>query len=109
MTFTTEGLKKAEKIGMLQRWIIVQSILYYVLDFNLVSDEAFDRNCSQLVEFMNKYPNGLKHSQYCYCMNDFDGSTGFDLYNRLNKKDRRYLRNIAERLKLKNKNRKGAK
>lgn len=95
---------KKDKIEGLQRWLIVQSILYYELDFNLVDDKMWDANAKQLVEYMEKWPNGLKKSQYYYCMNDFDGSTGFDLYGRLKKKDRVYLMNISLALKSRNNN-----
>ena len=34
-------------------------------------------------------------TQYGYVMYDFDGTTGFDLYSRLNEKDKRYLMQLA--------------
>ena len=34
-------------------------------------------------------------TQYGYCMNGFDGSTGFDLYEKLNSHDKDYLMKLA--------------
>lgn len=99
MKFTSENLTRKDKIELLQRWIIVQSMLYYELDFSLVSDKIFDANCQQLVRLMGKSRKTLPTTRYYYCMHDFDGSTGFDLYQRLNKKDRKHLSHIAKHLK----------
>lgn len=38
----------------------------------------------------------LETTDYWYCMYDFDGSTGFHLYDRLTKYDKRYLTKIAQ-------------
>lgn len=35
------------------------------------------------------------NTQYGYIMYDFDGTTGFDLYSRLNEHDKKYLISIA--------------
>ena len=34
---------------------------------------------------------------FVYCFYDFDGTTGFDLWGRMNEKDKQYISNIAER------------
>jgi len=100
MKFSSSTLTRGDKLELLQRWIIVQSILYYEMDFNLVLDQTFDDNCNQLVTLMNTSAKTLPKTQYYYCMKDFDGSTGFDLYGKLNSKDREYLEQIAGHLKL---------
>lgn len=84
---------------LLQRWIIVQSILYYEMDYNIVSDQVYDKNCYQLVEMIKEHPDVYKETQYYYCMFDFDGSTGFDIRGRLNEHDNNYLTHIASNLK----------
>lgn len=84
------------KMGSLQRWIIVHSILYYELDNAIIEDKLFDANARQLVELQKAYPDEAKESEYWYVFHDFDGSTGFDLYHRLNKHDATYLKQIAE-------------
>lgn len=71
------------QIESLQRWIIVQSIVYYELNANIVSDKVFDNNCKQLVRLMET-SKGVE-TQYSYCFKDFDGTTGFDLFHKLNK------------------------
>lgn len=98
MEFTSPNLTRAEKLELLQRWIIVQSILYYEMNVNLVTDAVFDANCRQLVRGMEKSHKSLKKTSYYYCMHDFDGATGFDLYHKLNEHDRAYLTQIAGHL-----------
>lgn len=72
--------------------------MYYELNTTLVSDKMFDANAQQLVGLQSSYPQDAKKSAYWYVFNDFDGSTGFHLYNRLNRRDKAYLRQIAEYL-----------
>ena len=84
------------KISTLQRWIIVHSIIYYELNSSVVTDKVFDANAKQLVKMQNDNPKTSAQSDYWYVFNDFDGSTGFDLYHRLNKKGKQYLKHIAQ-------------
>lgn len=91
------------KIGYLQRYIIVHSIIYYELDDNVISDKEFDSAARQLVEMQKQLGRRkLKDTMYYYCMYDFDGSTGFHLYDRLIPFDKQYLTQIARNV-LKNK------
>lgn len=93
----------ATKIGYLQRYIIVHSIIYYELDGNVISDKEFDSAARQLVEMQKQMGRRkLKDTMYYYCMHDFDGSTGFHLYGRLIPFDKQYLTQIARSV-LKNK------
>ena len=87
-----------EKIELLQRWIIVHSIVYYKLGQSIVTDTQFDHNCYQLVDLKERHQRYWNLSRYYYCMKDFDGSTGFDLPNKLNRKDSNKLWNDAKRL-----------
>ena len=84
------------KISALQRWIIVHSILYYELDSSIVPDKQFDRNAYQLVDLQKEHPTEAQASQYWYVFHDFDGTTGFDIYDRLTKSDKDYLTKIAK-------------
>lgn len=85
------------KIGYLQRYIIVHSIIYYELDGNVISDKEFDSTARQLVEMQKQVDCcKLKDTMYYYCMYDFDGSTGFHLYDRLIPFDKKYLMQIAQ-------------
>lgn len=83
-------------ISYLQRRIIVYSIMYYELNESCISDKDYDSLSHQLIELMKSTPKEIcRESQYWYCMYDFDGTTGFDLPDRLTKSDKEYLTNIA--------------
>lgn len=84
------------KINYMQRRIILCSIAYYELDRSPVSDRQYDAWCKELIELMNTCHN-KEDSEYWYVYYDFDGTTGFDLYHRLNEHDKNYLLNIAIR------------
>ena len=84
------------KIEYLQRRIIVYSIAYYELNNNIVSDKYYDEVSKQLVVLQNENKSVVKETMYGYVFHDFDGSTGFDLYDKLNKKDKEYLMEITQ-------------
>lgn len=89
-------------MSYIQRRIIVYSIMYYELSESCISDKDFDELSHQLVELMKSTPKKIcKETDYWYCMYDFDGSTGFDLPDRLTDSDKEYLTKIA-RMVLKN-------
>lgn len=97
MYFCNPYLTEIEKANLLQRWIIVHSILYYVMDKSVVEDRMFDSNERQLVELMKEMPEkDRKRTRYWYAFYDFDGSTGFHLYKRLHKEDNEYLTREAD-------------
>ena len=83
-----------EKIQLLQRSILVNSFAYYELNENLLSDFQYDDNAKQLTELKKQYPDEFKSSRYYpyfhdYCSED-DGAhytSGFDLLERVRKKD----------------------
>lgn len=83
------------KIEFLQRKVILNSIAYYVFDTNFLSDKEYDDISKQLVRLCKEYGD-VRDTQYGYCMSDFDGSTGFDLYDRLNAHDKEYLTNMVK-------------
>ena len=84
------------KMSCLQKRIIVHSIIYYELNDSIISDAVFDKMCRELVELMESTPlDTCEKSKYWYCMYDFDGATGFDLYSRLTEKDKNILAYIA--------------
>lgn len=87
-----------EKIELLQRWVIVHSIVYYQMDTSIATDKQFDDNAYQLVELMRSFPQEAKRSRYFYCMNNFNGSTGFDLYSKLKREDADKLWGDATRI-----------
>lgn len=80
-------------INFLQRKIILNCIAYYELNSSPISDKNYDELSKQLVELQKDV--NIKDTQYGYIFYDFDGTTGFDLFNRLTDKDKKYLLNIA--------------
>ncbi len=87
------------QISYLQRRIIVYSIQYYKLDSSCITDKEFDSICEQLVDLMWETDiEELEKTQYWYCMFDFDGNTGYDLWDRLHAGDKEYLENMAQRI-----------
>lgn len=96
MKFENPYWSNTIKISLLQRWIIVHSILYYERNQSVVSDKKFDENAKQLVQMQHDFPDEASQSEYWYMFSDFDGSTGFDLYDRLKQKDKKHLNKIAQ-------------
>lgn len=84
-----------QKINLLQRWILVHSYIYYTLNESFVTDYDYDMNCKQLAEMMLKYPKSNKQSRYYLAYVGFDGSTGFDLMNRLVPKEKQIIKDDA--------------
>lgn len=88
------------KIDFLQRVVLIHSYLYYETDNTLWSDKQYDEVSKQLVELQNKHnKTWIKNkTQYGYCFYDFDGTTGFDLWSRLQRKDRKRIQAITKNL-----------
>ena len=90
-----------EKIQLLQRSILVNSLVYYELDDNLLSDFQYDANARQLAELKKQYPEEFNRSKYHpyfhdYCSED-DGAhytSGFDLLERVKKNDKNLYRRL---------------
>ena len=90
-----KDLSPQDKVDFAARYVIVHSIIYYKMDDSVISDKKFDKKAAVLVKLSKKYPEEVKNSEYYRAIYDFDGSTGFHLYSRLNKSQRRYLKQIA--------------
>lgn len=85
------------KISYLQRRVIVYSILYYEMNESCISDKEYDELSKQLVHLQRSVDKGvLEKTQYYYVMHDFDGTTGFDIYDRLNEHDKEYLMTVSK-------------
>lgn len=82
------------QINFLQRKIILNSIVYYECDNNLISDKEYDELCKQLVALHKEYGD-ISDTEYGYVYYDFDGTTGFDLYHRLTDRDKDRLLGIV--------------
>ncbi len=88
-------LSNLERCSVLQRKILIHSILYYELDKSILSDQQFDKMCKKLLTGI-KHTKDYQKSDYFYVFYDFDGSTGFDLYDRLEDDDKEYLMHLAK-------------
>lgn len=93
-----KDLTPQEKIDFAARYIIIHSIIYYELDESVISDKKFDKKAATLVKLMKKYPEETENSEYYRAIYDFDGTTGFLLYGRLKKSQRRYLKRLARHI-----------
>lgn len=86
------------RISFLQRVILIHSYLYYERDCSVWSDKKYDEVAKQLALLLEPYTKQwIKNkTQYGYAFYDFDGSTGFYLFHRLDRKDRKQIAGIAE-------------
>lgn len=85
------------QISFLQRVILIHSFLYYMLDNSMWSDKKYDEMAHRLSEMQSRITQVdlTTNTDYGYVFADFDGTTGFDLYYRLNKKDKKRIEQIA--------------
>lgn len=83
------------KMNYLQRHVLVHSYLYYHLNNSVISDKKYDELCKQLINMIKQYPEEYIKTEYYYCFYDFDGTTGFDLFNRLNDVDKQLIQKIC--------------
>lgn len=91
-----EGMTTKDKIEALERQVLVHSMLYYHLNESVISDKEYDHLSAFLAEKIQKIGEiKLRSTQYGYVFYDFDGSTGFDLVDRLTKQDRKCILRIA--------------
>lgn len=74
------------KMNLLERWILVHSIIYYEYNTNVVKDYIYDSNVKQLVYLIKKYPESFKKSRLYQTFKEFKGSTGFDLKYKCSKR-----------------------
>lgn len=85
------------KISFLQRVVLIHSYLYYIKDSPVWSDKKFDEISKQLVHEQSKHSSVWieQETQYGYVFYDFDGSTGFDLWYKLQESDKQRIKQIA--------------
>lgn len=88
------------KIDFLQRVILIHSYAYYQLDRTKWTDRKYDKVSKQLTYLQSQHDAEWirKETQYGYVFYDFDGTTGFDLWDRLNDADKIFISNLAVRM-----------
>lgn len=59
--------------------LLVHSLLYYELDFTVVSDEKWSKWAQELVKLQTNHPEESRTVIFFNAFSDFDGSTGFNL------------------------------
>lgn len=75
----------------------MHSYIYYVLDDNVISDFEYDKKAHKLAEYKEQYPELWKSSKYYKQFGDeYDGSTGFGLYYRLDPEQQKIIQHIAK-------------
>ena len=84
------------KIDLLERMLIVHSILYYQLDKPVISDKDYDELSRMFMSLKSEDENAFEDSMYFYCFEEYDGSSGFDLFDLLSESDKEYLTKIAK-------------
>lgn len=86
-----------DKINHLQRLIVLHSYIYYELDQNVISDHEYNELGRKLVGYKKEYPELWKSSMYYEQFGDeYDGSTGYDIYQKLNNEQKRIIQYISE-------------
>jgi NAD-dependent DNA ligase (contains BRCT domain type II) len=91
-------LNKQDRVDLMQRKLIIYSIAYYEFSNNIISDMVYDKLAKRYYKAMASSGDLLEASQYYYCMKDFHPSTGFDIYKKLNKKDKKYLTKMTNHI-----------
>lgn len=90
------GLSVQERIDFLQRYIIVHSYIYYELNKNIISDREYDIKARELSAYRTDYPELWKNSEYYQQFgDDYNGATGFSLYDSLNDYQKKIVRSIV--------------
>lgn len=94
------------KVEFLQRVILVHSYLYYIVDDSVWTDKHYDEVARQLTSIQKENTEEWVkvNTQYGYVFYDYDGTTGFDLWDRLKQKDKQKILSIAESRKMVKKN-----
>lgn len=74
--------------------MLIHSWIYYEGNNSLITDQQYDKKAQELVELQSQFKD-IEQTMYGYVFHDFDGTTGFDLYHRLNEADKKYIVQIA--------------
>ena len=92
-------MSEEDYLSFLQRWVIVNSYIYYEKDDSICTDHQYDKIAYFLAKKQNEYTGDINlNTQYGYVFYDFDGTTGFDLYHRLSDEDKEKIIRTANHI-----------
>lgn len=84
------------KVSKLQRYVLVHSYLYYELDRPVITDKKYDEESTKLLnELFRISERELLKTDYGYAFVDYDGCSGYDLYEKLFPCDQKKIATIA--------------
>ena len=92
MEFSNPYMSVSLKIQELQIWVLVHSFLYYELNTNIVNDKTYDANAKQLYLMMQLNEEEALKSPYRKVFEGYMPDTGFDLYSKLDKEQKKYIK-----------------
>lgn len=72
-----------EQIDFLTRKVIINSIIYYDYNRNIMSDKNYDLTMRQLDDIIKCNKDKLNKCFYGCILNDFTADTGFDLISKV--------------------------
>lgn len=94
--FKNPYLSDVSKVSYLQRMVLIHSYLYYEMDTSVITDKQFDDICKQLCTMYDGLSVDKKQqTEYYKVFYDFDGSTGFHLFSRLDDEQKEVIEIIA--------------
>lgn len=96
MNKSINKLSTVDRISFLERFILIHSVIYYHLNSNIITDSKYDEYSKYLEKLIKLNDKEFTESQYYYAFIDYSSATGFDLYDRLNSKDKEYLFKLAK-------------
>lgn len=84
------------RIELLERWVLVQSFIYYELNSNVSSDFVYDANVNELFRYMEQYPEETEKSRYAVYFDALEPgcTSGFMLLDLVRKNDKELYRHL---------------
>lgn len=82
-----DGWSVKQQMEALQRWICVQSAIYYVYNENVVSDFTYDANTRQLLDLRKQSEQLFTRTRYYEYFSDFFSGTSFNVVHKIKGKD----------------------
>lgn len=89
-------LSPLAQISWYQRCVIIHSYLYYSLGTSVLDDLTYDKIARGLVALKKEFPDLWSESEYYKQFGDeYNGATGMDLYDSLNRAQKEKIQAIA--------------